>query len=643
MTNKKRLFYQTKRTSQNKLSRGILFSLIIVLGIYSNAAHGASVVSRETTASRPTVARTNNVASRTPVTTESAQETEPVTESAGKPDNSEEVIYQDTNIEELQIEDKSSQFESILDSSVSSGSLSNSDNQLAEMIRQQRAALDAADAVSAATAKTQAAISAGQNACDTELRKCMQEKCGNDFSNCANNSDTLWGDKMESCRIRSNCTTEEFTAFSAEIKADRDINAELAAYTAVINCGNRYNNCIVTQCGQNFNNCLGKSAGDAAISKCDSIAQECKQQDSGLASRAMEVFATLRQDAEKQIQKDEERLYELRDLMRNQCAMLGAMFDERTLDCVYTVNFYAGNSSSPYASKKAYAGSDFDCNPNWFGIDVTTFMENAYRLTRSETSATSSVLGSGLGLGIGAITSGAISRAIETQKAEKALEEAEASRAQELPQPTAEASEDASNNEAAPTETASSDGNATETTSEEPDMAALKEQLDSEVMDSTINDVNNSIKENSDLSTNISDTSSAQESSDKIQKIQTTNNIKAPATTSQASRDTISRDKLTSATNTSKKTELEEAIQKTNEMIEKEQATAKKALSNTTTKQNITWDEYINTPLSNPEAIFCNPYGMITCQKGYTRKQCLSHYPSCLNNDLKQLYELMYN
>ena len=323
--------------------------------------------------------------------------------------------------------------------------------------------------------------------------------------------------------------------------------------------------------------------------------------------------------------------------------MLGAMFDERTLDCVYTVNFYAGNSSSPYASKKAYAGSDFDCNPNWFGIDVTTFMENAYRLTRSETSATSSVLGSGLGLGIGAITSGAISRAIETQKAEKALEEAEASRAQELPQPTAEASEDASNNEAAPTETASSDGNATETTSEEPDMAALKEQLDSEVMDSTINDVNNSIKENSDLSTNISDTSSAQESSDKIQKIQTTNNIKAPATTSQASRDTISRDKLTSATNTSKKTELEEAIQKTNEMIEKEQATAKKALSNTTTKQNITWDEYINTPLSNPEAIFCNPYGMITCQKGYTRKQCLSHYPSCLNNDLKQLYELMYN
>ena len=223
------------------------------------------------------------------------------------------------------------------------------------------------------------------------------------------------------------------------------------------------------------------------------------------------------------------------------------------------------------------------------------------------------------------------------------MEEAEASRAQELPQPTAEASEDASNNEAAPTETASSDGNATETTSEEPDMAALKEQLDSEVMDSTINDVNNSIKENSDLSTNISDTSSAQESSDKIQKIQTTNNIKAPATTSQASRDTISRDKLTSATNTSKKTELEEAIQKTNEMIEKEQVAAKKALSNTTTKQNITWDEYINTPLSNTEAIYCNSYGMIECQKGYTRKQCLSYHPSCLNNDLKQQYNMIYN
>lgn len=627
MTNKKRLFYQTKRTSKNKLSRGILFSLIIVLGIYSNAAHGASVVSRGTTASRPTVARTNNIASRTPVTTESAQETEPVTESASKPDNSEEVIYQDTNIEELQVEDKSSQFESILDSSVSSGSLSSSDNQLAEMIRQQRAALDAADAVSAATAKTQAAISAGQNACDTELRKCMQEKCGNDFSNCANNSDTLWGDKMESCRIRSNCTTEEFTAFSAEIKADRDINAELAAYTAVINCGNRYNNCIVTQCGQNFNNCLGKSAGDVAISKCDSIAQECKQQDSGLASRAMEVFATLRQDAEKQIQKDEERLYELRDLMRNQCAMLGAMFDERTLDCVYTVNFYAGNSSSPYASKKAYAGSDFDCNPNWFGIDVTTFMENAYRLTRSETSATSSVLGSGLGLGIGAITSGAISRAIETQKAEKALEEAEASRAQE-PTATVETPDNNLNNEADTAETILTDGNPTETTSEGNIDLTTNDSDDTIQQITPIKSITAPVttsqtqeakitRENLNLNLNSSDTNLTQASDDTIRQITSIKNITAPVTTSQGPQNIISRDKVLPRTNTTE--------------------------NKTTTKQNITWEEYISTPLNSPELIFCSTYGTIECQKGYTRQQCLSHYNSCLNNDLKQQYNMIYN
>ena len=84
------------------------------------------------------------------------------------------------------------------------------------------------------------------------------------------------------------------------------------------------------------------------------------------------------------------------------------MFDERSLDCVYTVNFYAGNDSTLYASKKAYAGGTFECTPNWFGVDVTTFKENAYRLTREQTSASSAMLGSGVGVAVGAVTSGVV-------------------------------------------------------------------------------------------------------------------------------------------------------------------------------------------------------------------------------------------
>jgi hypothetical protein len=115
-----------------------------------------------------------------------------------------------------------------------------------------------------------------------------------------------------------------------------------------------------------------------------------------------------------------ERLYALRDKMRDTCTGLGAVFDERTLSCVFTVNFHAGEDDSIFASKKAYAGSTFDCNQNWFGVDVTTFMENAFRLTRSQTSASSAMLGSGLGMAAGALTSGAIDRAVDRAKAERA-------------------------------------------------------------------------------------------------------------------------------------------------------------------------------------------------------------------------------
>lgn len=390
-----------------------------LLALFAFSAQGASVVSRGTSvSSRPTIntSSRSNIG-RMPTTTLSTTTTDTSSETEETPEVSTEA---ETETEEV-IENKSSQFDEIL----SSSSLTNTDSSadsLAELVRQQRAELDAQSAITTATQKTQ---SGGANACDTGLRTCMQNKCGQDFTQCSGDTDTSWGNKMESCRLELSCTGEEYRLFAAEIKADRDMNARLASYNAVINCGNQYNNCIMTECGETFSKCLGKTAGDAAIAKCKTIADNCIQQDSGLASRAMQVFANLRQDAEVQIQKDEERLYELRDQMEQQCTSLGAMFDERTFSCVFTVNFYAGDDATLYASKKLYAGDVFSCTPNWFGIDVTTFMENAYRLTREQTSASSSLLGSGLGVAAGAITSGAISRAIDRQKAENALKDAE--------------------------------------------------------------------------------------------------------------------------------------------------------------------------------------------------------------------------
>lgn len=336
----------------------------------------------------------------------------------------------DSATDDVVITDKSAQFASAVNSAGITTTSNSSNTELAEQIRRTRAALDAADATNTANASATKSMARSQNACDATLRACMKNKCGNDFTKCSVDTDTTWGTKMDACRRDTECTGNEYKLFASEIKADRDLNALLASYNKILDCGNRYNKCIINQCGNTYSKCLGKSAGDNAISACASIADECRAADSGLASRTMGAFATLRQGAEVQIQSDEKRLYALRDQMATVCKRLGAMFDERSLDCVYTVNFWAGDSDVPYASKKAYAGATFDCDQNWFGIDITTFKENAYRLTRSQKSATAGMLGAGVGVATGAITSGAIGRAIDTQKAKNALKKAEKEQAE---------------------------------------------------------------------------------------------------------------------------------------------------------------------------------------------------------------------
>lgn len=410
-----------KTANYYKMFRPALTATTFVLSVIICA--NAAVVQRGT-ATRPTAAtRPSAAASRMPTLSAAVQNAatqQPATET---PATAQPVAPAPVE-EDVIIEDKTSQFDEILaDSTETNNSATN--NALAENIRRQRAALDSQSAATTAATQMQSALASEQNACDQGLRTCMKNKCGNNFLKCRGDDDTIWGDKMDACRRDLQCTGEEYRMFAAEIKADRALNAQLDSYNAIIKCGIEYNQCIENQCGPTFSKCLGKKFSDAAIAACEKIAKNCTQQDSGLASRTMNVMATLRQDAEKQVQKDEQRLYELRDQMESQCKRLGAMFDGRSLDCVFTVEFYAGEGATPYASKKAYAGSTFDCEPNWFGIDVTTFKENAYRLTREQQSATSAMLGAGVGVAAGAITSGALNRAIDTQKAKNALKKAE--------------------------------------------------------------------------------------------------------------------------------------------------------------------------------------------------------------------------
>ncbi len=317
------------------------------------------------------------------------------------------------------ITNKSSNFSARLSSNTTSNSNA-SDSAIAEQIRAQRAAIDARDNKTIATQQTR--TGATSNKCDTDLRKCIESRCGTGYTKCATDTDTTFSDKLTACRKNTTCTAHEFSLFVNQIKADKKQEITLSSYNKVINCGNQYNDCIIGECGPRFDKCLSKSAGDRAIAKCKTIADQCREADSALTGRAGRVFGIVRTAAEKQIAVDEKRLRELRNDMRKSCESLGALFDERSLDCVFTVNFFADNKQM--ASKKLYAGSVFDCTPDWFGIDITTFRENAYRLTRAQTAASSAMLGSGVGTAVGALTSGAIGRAIDTKNAKDALESA---------------------------------------------------------------------------------------------------------------------------------------------------------------------------------------------------------------------------
>ncbi len=402
-----------KKTFENLYMCSIIaFAMVIVGAKFADAA----VTSRPTAANAAAAVRAQNrTTARVPTTNVSSSvattpEIEPEPEPVIEPDPEPEVP--------IIVDNKTSMFEDIM-SDLGALESDMSNDERAAAIRRQRALLDTP------SQESTAGVNMGRaGACDTNLRKCMMEKCGNDFTNCANDSTTIWGQKIELCRAKTECTADDYALIAPEILADRDMNVRMQHYNSVINCGNRYNNCIFTQCGTTLNKCLAKKDGDNAISKCASIANECKSMDNGLASRVMGVFGDLRKIATAQVQKDEARLYELRDLMRNQCNRFGAMFDERTLDCVYTVNFFAGEDRTLMASKKLYSGDTFQCNANWFGIDITTYIENAQRLTRSQKSASAAAFGAGAGTAAGLASSGAIGRALKTQRAEKAVDAA---------------------------------------------------------------------------------------------------------------------------------------------------------------------------------------------------------------------------
>lgn len=360
-------------------------------------------------------------ASRTPVARKSVTTTkkEPIKELEPEPETPTEPIKVET--EPLKI-DLSDMADSLSDVVSSIGDTDGDD--LAKLIAEQKEKYSQAEQ-ELNDKITNATIPDTANKCYTALNTCIMEKCGTDYSKCANDSTAQFDAKMTACRGKSECSGREYELMAAEILADRDANRIIGTYETIVNAGNEYMDCIVGKCGTKFESCLGTTDGNNAIAKCKSIATKYESYDNGLAARMMTVFSNLRTDAEEKIALKEQSLYDLRDQMRAHCEQMGAGFDDRSLSCVFSIDFIAGEDSTIFASKKAMAGSTFICEPDWFGIDITTFRENVYRHIRSQSAATAGMLGAGVGIAAGAISSGAIERAVDRTKAENATKAAE--------------------------------------------------------------------------------------------------------------------------------------------------------------------------------------------------------------------------
>ncbi|MCL1786033.1 MAG: hypothetical protein FWG39_02690, partial [Alphaproteobacteria bacterium] len=271
------------------------------------------------------------------------------------------------------------------------------------------------------------------SSCDDSLRKCMADKCGENFKNCAGDGDSIWGFNIESCARAANCAPREITLFSAEIKADRDHNARWGAVSETYSCGNNYNDCILRACGgrgipnggtsvsasvMGLPYCISKTGGDNAIAnaRCRAIAEQCGDTDSGLAARALEIFGTLRILAERDLATQEQQLYGMREDLRKECRNTGGILDDRSLQCLFNVEMFAGGDwSGMIASRIIGAGAEFQCTPEWFGIDVTTHMENMARYDSQTAAATGAFSGAMLGVAGGMLASGEVYRGLKAE------------------------------------------------------------------------------------------------------------------------------------------------------------------------------------------------------------------------------------
>jgi hypothetical protein len=255
---------------------------------------------------------------------------------------------------------------------------------------------------------------ASRSKCETELNTCVIGDCGSDLQKCNDDTDAIWSARFQKCRAKTSCTGAEIGVYGDIIKEDIRVDAKISLMNLIISCNNEYSNCLQTQCATTdarsligggavvgFNGCVTQAKINSALNYCKPVYDRCRPYDSGIQARFTNMMATLRVEKEKRIAELQKELDVMLPQMRQLCRDSGASFDERSGNCVFTAFLSVEAQGRRYtpASKMVMPGSQYQCTDQWFGVDVTQYLQNAIYSTIQQKSSVAALMGAGLGIG----------------------------------------------------------------------------------------------------------------------------------------------------------------------------------------------------------------------------------------------------
>jgi outer membrane protein OmpA-like peptidoglycan-associated protein len=260
--------------------------------------------------------------------------------------------------------------------------------------------------------------SASKSKCENELMNCVVEDCGADFQKCTGDGDGVWSARFQKCRVKTSCTGAELSVYGDIIREDIKVDSQIRLMQLIIQGNNAYSRCLQNQCATTqgtplegmigFNACVTQGRINAALTACQAVYEKFRPYDSGLQARFTSMMGMLRAEKEKRIAELQKELDAMMPKMRDECKRAGAVFDDRSGECVFTAFLSVEANGRRYtpASKKIVPGSQFQCTDQWFGVDVTTYLKNAISLTVEQKTASAAFMGAGLGVGASVLTSG---------------------------------------------------------------------------------------------------------------------------------------------------------------------------------------------------------------------------------------------